>query len=116
MSSPHEHDAPPDAVDPLQGLDEAHMRTLLRVSQEFNSTLDLETLLPRILEETLGLLGAEMGSIWVLEGEALRCLISAGEIGAALVGVELPLGAGLVGDAVASRRSVLVQDASEDPR
>lgn len=116
MSSPHEHDAPPDAVDPLKGLDEAHMRTLLRVSQEFNSTLDLETLLPRILEETLGLLGAEMGSIWVLEGEALRCLISAGEIGAALVGVELPLGAGLVGDAVASRRSVLVQDASEDPR
>ncbi|MEN8375740.1 MAG: GAF domain-containing protein [Gemmatimonadota bacterium] len=104
------------AADPLAGLDEAHLRTLIGLSQEFNATLDLEDLLPRILAPVLELLGAEMGSIWALDGETLRCLMSAGEIGPALVGIELPLGAGLVGDAALNRRPVLVTDASEDPR
>jgi GAF domain-containing protein/multidrug resistance efflux pump len=116
MSSPPDTELRDADEGPLQGLDEAHLRTLIRLSQEFNSTLDLEELLPDILTATLELLGAEMGSIWVLEGETLRCLMSAGEIGEALVGVEIPLGAELVGDAVLNRRSVLVTDASTDAR
>jgi GAF domain-containing protein len=116
MSSPSDTTREHADVGPLHGLDVEHLRTLIRLSQEFNATLDLGDLLPSILSEALKLLGAEMGSIWVLEGEHLRCLMSAGETGDALVGVELPLGAGLVGDAALHRRAVLVTDAAEDPR
>ena len=116
MSSPAGSNPQDDATDALVELDGAHLRTLIRLSQSFNATLDLDDLLPNILNETLELLGAEMGSIWVLEGESLRCLMSAGEAGDRLVGVELPLGAGLVGDATLNRRPVLVTDAAEDPR
>lgn len=116
MSSPSDTAPPGAAAGPLNGLDEAHLRTLIGLSQEFNATLDLEELLPKILTQALDLLGAEMGSIWALEGETLRCLMSAGEVGGALAGVELPLGAGLIGDVVLNRRPALVQDASDDPR
>jgi len=116
VSSPSDTALPGADAGPLDGLGEAHLRTLIGLSQEFNATLDLDELLPRILNSTLSLLGAEMGSIWALEGDTLRCLMSAGEVGQALVGVELPLGAELVGDAVLNRRAVLVQDASGDAR
>jgi GAF domain-containing protein len=116
MSSPTETTTMNSGDDPLSGLDGEHLRTLIRLSQEFNASLDLGDLLPNILRQALALLGAEMGSIWVLEGEHLRCVMSAGESGDALVGVELPLGAGLVGDAARHRRPVLVDDAAEDPR
>ncbi len=116
MSSPPDTALPRADAGPLEGLDEAHLRTLIGLSQEFNASLDLEELLPNILAQTLELLHAEMGAIWVLEGESLRCLMSAGEVGGALAGVELPLGAGLIGDVVLNRRPAMVDDASSDPR
>lgn len=93
-----------------------HLRTLLRLSQEFNATLDLDELLPRILELVLGTLNAEAGAIWLLEEDALRCLVSAGHVAEVLTGVELPPGAGFVGHAVHRREPVLVDDAAADDR
>ena len=93
-----------------------HLRTLLELSHEFNATLDLHELLPRILELVLRTLHAEAGSVWLQEGESLRCLVSAGQGGGVLEGAELPSGAGFVGHAAHRREPVLVDDARLDDR
>lgn len=98
----------------IEQLDDEHLRTLLRLSHEFNSTLDLSTLLPRILDLVLETLNAEAGSLWVIEGQVVRCLASAGEIGEILVGLELPLGAGIVGHVALTGEPALVDEATED--
>ncbi|HUH13347.1 MAG TPA: GAF domain-containing protein [Longimicrobiales bacterium] len=106
--------------EPLSGasirLTDEHLRTLLECSHEFNSTLDLDALLPSILDLVLETLNAEAGSMWLAEGESLRCLVSAGHVAGMLVGVDLPTGAGFIGHAAHLREPVLVDDARADER
>ncbi|MBA2244457.1 MAG: GAF domain-containing protein [Gemmatimonadetes bacterium] len=100
----------------LDSLGEEHLRRLLHLSQEFNSTIDLDTLLPQVLDLVLETLNAEAGSLWLLERETLRCHLARGPTAEQIRGLELPLGAGIVGDAVARRTSLLVTEVPEDPR
>jgi len=100
----------------LQLLGEEHLRRLLHLSQEFNSTIDLDALLPRVLDLVLDTVEAEAGSLWLLEGEILRCQLARGATAEVLPGLELPLGAGIVGDAVLRKECILVNEVREDPR
>ena len=95
----------------------ARLRLLHSLTLEFNATLDLDELLPRIFDRVLGALGAEGGSLWVAEGDMLRCRLAVGgRAGQRLVGAEMPLGTGFVGDVAQNQRTTVVMEAVKDPR
>lgn len=107
---------PDDRNQYLSELNVQHLRQLLLVSSEINSTLEIVDLLPRILHVVLDTLEAEAASIWIVDGDILRCEEAEGGMDQLIEGLELPLGAGFVGDVVRKGEPVLVSDASSDPR
>lgn len=97
-------------------LDSAHLRLLYEAGLEFNSTLDLDELLPRVFERVIEDLDAEAGSIWLRKGDTLVCEIARGPVSDRIEGMELPWGAGIVGSVGQQGEPELVADARDDPR
>lgn len=97
-------------------LDLGHLRLLHEASIEFNSTLDLDELLPRVFDRVIEDLEAEAGSIWLRHGDTLVCEIARGPVSERIQGMELPWGAGIVGDVGLRGEPELVADARDDPR
>lgn len=97
-------------------LDPRRLRALHEASLEFNSTLDLHELLPRVFDRVVEELEAEAGSIWLREGESLVCEIARGPVSERIQGMELPWGAGIVGDVGRRGEAELVADARDDSR
>lgn len=97
-------------------LSSAHLRLLHDASLEFNSTLDLDELLPRVFDRVIEALDAEAGSIWLRHGDVLICEIARGPVSERIEGMELPWGAGIVGDVGRRGEPELVADAADDPR
>ena len=93
-----------------------HLDLLYQASLEFNSTLDVDELLPRVFDRILAALDAEAGSIWLRRGDALVCQIARGPVGEQIEGLELPVGAGIVGHVALSGVTEHVADAREDSR
>ncbi|HUG42314.1 MAG TPA: GAF domain-containing protein [Longimicrobiales bacterium] len=106
----------PPGTPHLDHLSDYHLRRLVGVSHVFNSTMDLDALIPRVLDVVLEVVGAEAGSLWLAEGELVRCAYALGPAASRLVGLELPAGAGMVGDVVASGEPSLVTDPASDRR
>jgi GAF domain-containing protein/multidrug resistance efflux pump len=92
------------------------LRLLQSISLEFGASLDFDELLPRVFHRVLAALGAEGGSIWIADGEVLRCRIAVGGRGQQLVGAEVPLGSGFVGDVAQRQHTTIVTHAMADPR
>jgi RND family efflux transporter MFP subunit len=92
------------------------LRLLWEIGQEFNSTLDLQGLLPRVFHRVLAALRASAGSLWVAEGDELRCVLAEGGAGARMVGATMPVGVGFVGDVASRQKTTVVTRAVEDPR
>ena len=92
------------------------LRLLQRISQDFNSSLDFDELLPRVFQTVLETLGAEAGSLWIAEGDMLRCRLAVGGAGHRLVGAQMPVGTGFIGDVARKQRTTIVTRAMEDPR
>lgn len=97
-------------------LDRDHLQLLHDAGLEFNSTLDLDELLPRVFERVIEGLDAEAGSIWLRHGDTLVCEIARGPVSDRIQGMELPWGAGIVGSVGQRGESELVADARDDPR
>ena len=89
------------------------LATLLRVSREIGPALDLDTLLRRIEEATLRVIGCERVTVFVLDKERreLRSRFATG-------GQEIraPLDRGVAALAFQTRRTVSSPDATCDPR
>jgi GAF domain-containing protein len=100
----------------LRVLTREQLETLLELSQELNSTLDVQSLLPQILDLTLRVTESEAGALWIVEGEHVRCTHATGPAAAALQGVRVSVSEGVLGETIASVRSVLVPNALEDER
>ena len=49
------------------------LRLLHAISQEFSSSLEFDELLPKVFDAVLQAVGAQGGSIWIAEGDQLRC-------------------------------------------
>jgi RND family efflux transporter MFP subunit len=92
------------------------LRLLYRISQEFNSSLDLDELLPKVFDTVLSVVGAQGGSIWIAEGDVLRCRLALGTSSQKLVGTTVPVDSGFVGDVVRRQRTTMVTQAMQDPR
>jgi RND family efflux transporter MFP subunit len=92
------------------------LRLLQRIGQDFNSSLDFDELLPRVFATVLETLGVEGGSLWITEGDMLRCRLAMGGASQRLVGAEMPVGTGFIGDVARKQRTTVVTRAMEDPR
>jgi GAF domain-containing protein len=92
------------------------LRLLQRISQDFNSSLDFDELLPRVFQTVIETLGAEAGSLWIAEGDMLRCRLAVGGASQRLVGAQMPVGTGFIGDVARKQRTTIVTRAMEDPR
>jgi GAF domain-containing protein/multidrug resistance efflux pump len=105
----------PDSLDELRQEVE-RLRLLQSISLEFSTSLDFDELLPRVFHRVLAALGAEGGSIWIAEGDMLRCRLAVGGAGQRLVGAEMPVGTGFVGDVAQKQKTTIVTGAVQDPR
>jgi GAF domain-containing protein len=92
------------------------LRLLQRISLEFSSSLDFDELLPKVFDSVLSAVGAQGGSIWITEGDQLRCRLAMGAASQKLVGTTVPIGTGFVGDVARKQRSTIVTGAMQDPR
>lgn len=93
------------------------LRLLHSITLEFNATLDFDRLLPQVFDRVLAALGAEGGSLWIAEGETLHCRLAVGGTAASrLVGAQMPVGTGFVGDVAQKQRTTMVMEAVRDPR
>ncbi len=92
------------------------LRLLQSISLEFTASLDFDELLPRVFQRVLAALGAEGGSLWIAEGDMLCCRLAQGGAGQKLVGAQMPVGTGFVGDVAQRPRTTIVTRAVDDPR
>jgi GAF domain-containing protein len=104
--------APPDDL----SSELERLRLLHQISLEFSRSLEFETLLPKVFDSVLSAVGAQGGSIWIAEGEQLRCRLAMGAASQKLVGTSVPIGTGFVGDVARKGRSTMVTGAMQDPR
>jgi GAF domain-containing protein len=107
--------APTTSTDELREEVE-RLRLLHAISLELGASLDFDELVPKVFNRVLAALGAEGGSIWITDGDVLRCRIAVGGRGDRLVGAEQPIGTGFVGDVAQQPRTTIVTRAQEDPR
>lgn len=92
------------------------LRLLHSITIEFNATLDFDELLPRVFDRVLTALGAAGGSLWIAQGDMLHCRLAVGGAAARLVGAQMPVGTGFIGDVAQKQRTTMVMDAVRDPR
>ena len=91
------------------------MRKLVEASYALHATLDLDELLARILEAASGGVGAERGTVFLLDADG-KTLWSRVLSGAEALEVRLPVGRGIAGHVAESGRAVRIDDAYSDPR
>ena len=89
------------------------LSTLNEVTRQLTSTLELEPLLQNILENAVGILNCEAGSLFMIDEntDELIFKVTAGPVAKDLLGQRLPPGSGIVGRAVTSRGPVIENDA-----
>ncbi|HEY9016493.1 MAG TPA: hypothetical protein VIM84_15670, partial [Gemmatimonadales bacterium] len=54
------------------------LRLLHSISLELGASLDFDELVPKVFNRVLTAVGAEGGSIWIADGDVLRCRIAVG--------------------------------------
>ena len=94
------------------------LATLNDISLTISSTLDLDRLLERVVASAVDVLGAEAGSLYLIDEEsgAYVFRVAVGPVGQELVGTLMPPGRGFVGEAIEHGRAVIVNDAQHDSR
>jgi GAF domain-containing protein len=92
------------------------LRLLHAISLELGASLDFDALVPTVFDRVLAALGAEGGSIWITQGDVLRCRIAVGGRADRLIGAEVPVGTGFVGDVAERQKTTMTTRAQDDPR
>jgi signal transduction histidine kinase len=85
------------------------LSTLNEITRQLTSTLDLDLLLQNILENAVGILNCEAGSLFLVDEETgeLVFKVTVGPVATNLIGKRLPPGTGIVGRAVDTRGPVI---------
>ncbi len=99
--------APPPITEPLA--------LIAELAHALASSLDLQATLSKAVQRIAAAMQAEAASVFLVDEseEVLVCRASAGPVD--IVGMELPLGSGVLGRAYASGKCQMVRDASKDP-
>jgi GAF domain-containing protein len=93
------------------------LKQLLTVATRLNSTLNIQELLQLIISTTAELVGAEEGSLLLVDEETGELVfnVSSDETGK-LVEQRIPAGQGVAGWVVEHGQAVLIDDPANDPR
>ncbi len=85
------------------------LSTLNEITRQLTSTLELGPLLQNILENAVGILNCEAGSLFLVDEQTKELVfkVTVGPVAANLVGQRLPPGTGIVGRAVQLRAPVI---------
>jgi len=85
------------------------LSTLNEITRQLTSTLELGPLLQNILENAVGILNCEAGSLFLLDEQTKELVfkVTVGPVAANLIGQRLPPGTGIVGRAVQTRGPVI---------
>ena len=85
------------------------LSTLNEITRQLTSTLELGPLLQNILENAVGILNCEAGSLFLLDEQTKELVfkVTVGPVAANLIGQRLPSGTGIVGRAVQTRGPVI---------
>jgi sigma-B regulation protein RsbU (phosphoserine phosphatase) len=88
---------------------------LAEMTQDFADSLDVETTFERALASIASHVGAEAGSLWLLEddGALVTCLACVGPN--PITGLRLPVSEGLIGKSVRENTCLRVTDVEKDP-
>jgi signal transduction histidine kinase len=90
----------------------------LDVSRELNSTIGLDALLNKIIDEAASLTNAEAASILLLDPytRELRFRATSGEMSHEIANTPVPLNSSIAGTVLTTNKPLIVNDVSEDPR
>ncbi|MEW6557900.1 MAG: GAF domain-containing protein [Elusimicrobiota bacterium] len=95
-------------------------KVLLEIAQSISSTLNLNEVLERILDESIKLVDCEAGSIFLIDSETkeLNFKVVKGDKSAILkeLNIKIKLNEGIVGIAVHTGRVVISNNVQDDPR
>ncbi len=85
------------------------LSTLNEITRQLTSTLELGPLLQNILENAVGILNCEAGSLFLVDEQTKELVfkVTVGPVAANLIGQRLPAGTGIVGRAVQTRGPVI---------
>lgn len=85
------------------------LSTLNEITRQLTSTLELNPLLQNILENAVGILNCEAGSLFLVDEQTdeLVFQVTVGPVASNLIGKRLPPGTGIVGRAVQTRGPVI---------
>jgi signal transduction histidine kinase/DNA-binding response OmpR family regulator len=98
-------------------LQQRRMEQLIEAGRILLSTLDLDSVLQRVMEIAMIEMDVEDTAIWLRESEgSLECRAASGGVAERLVGVRMEPGLGIAGWALQHKQSALVPDAQADPR
>jgi sigma-B regulation protein RsbU (phosphoserine phosphatase) len=89
------------------------LKKLVEASHALHSTLDLDQLLGLILEAAAAGVGADRGTVFLLDGNELWSRVLSGD---KKLDIRLPVGQGIAGSVAASGVTMRIEDAYEDPR
>jgi GAF domain-containing protein/multidrug resistance efflux pump len=89
--------APATSTDELREEVE-RLRLLHAVGLELGASLDFDALVPTAFNRIVASVGAAGGSIWIAQGEVLRCRMAVGPRAERLIGSEVPIGHDFVED------------------
>jgi len=98
-------------------LQQRRMEHLIEAGRILLSTLDLDSVLERVMEITMVEMDTEDAAIWLRESDGyLKCQAAFGSAAKQLVGMRMEPGQGLAGWVLQHKQSALVPDAQTDPR
>ncbi|MGH7592586.1 MAG: GAF domain-containing protein [Gemmatimonadales bacterium] len=107
----YDHDAIPAANNGLWEEVE-RLRLLYTTTLEFNASLDFDEVLKRVFSRIVAVVGAQGGSIWIAEGDQLRCRLVVGKASRTLLDTTEPLASAFRDDPLRGGRSTIVSDAT----
>jgi GAF domain-containing protein len=104
------------SVEELQALID-RLTFIQRIGSEFASTLQLNVLMDKVLEEVIHVLQAEAGSIWLVDPQRqeIACYIAKGATKDKVQNLRLKQGQGIVGSVALNKEAKLVSDVQNDP-
>lgn len=94
------------------------MNCLLELAMTVNSSLDLESALNRVLDESMRVIQAEGGTLWLLDKQEdiIEARVVKGPSAGVLDFHKLRRGEGLAGVSIDNKEAILVEDVRNDPR
>lgn len=91
--------------------------TLLEASNQLNSNIEMSEVLENILLQMVQVVGAEAGTLWVLnkERQNIKAVAAYGESAFSILNIELEMNEGIVGKVIETGKAQLIENVAANP-